>query len=92
VITFAKIETGNLPSPLPEIARQMPFRKGGRATTLLKGSGVLREFDKLTATLECFKENLADLPSSFGGTSGGGLWRSACANATTIALRPCTIG
>jgi hypothetical protein len=53
-------------------------RQGGRATTLLKGvltSGVLREFDKLSATLECFNENLADLPSSFGGTSGGGLWR-----------------
>jgi hypothetical protein len=53
-------------------------RQGGRATTLLKGvltSGVLREFDKLIATLECFNENLADLPSSFGGTSGGGLWR-----------------
>jgi hypothetical protein len=38
-------------------------------------SGVLRDFDALTATLECFKENLPDLPSSFGGTSGGGLWR-----------------
>jgi hypothetical protein len=53
-------------------------RQGGRATTLLKGvltSGVLREFDRLIATLECFNENLADLPSSFGGTSGGGLWR-----------------
>jgi hypothetical protein len=53
-------------------------RQGGRATTLLKGvltSGVLRDFDKLNATLECFKENIAYLPSSFGGTSGGGLWR-----------------
>ena len=53
-------------------------RQGGRATTLLKGvltSGVLRDFEALTATLECFKENLPDLPDSFGGTSGGGLWR-----------------
>jgi hypothetical protein len=53
-------------------------RQAGRATTLLKGvltSGLLLEFDNLTATLECFKENLVDLPSSFGGTSGGGLWR-----------------
>jgi hypothetical protein len=53
-------------------------RQDGRATTLLKGvltSGVLREFGALTATLECFKENLPDLPASFGGTSGGGLWR-----------------
>jgi len=53
-------------------------RQDGRATTLLKGvltPGVLREFGALTATLECFKENLPDLPASFGGTSGGGLWR-----------------
>jgi hypothetical protein len=53
-------------------------RQDGMATTLLKGvltSGVLRDVDALTATLECFKENLPDLPDSFGGTSGGGLWR-----------------
>ena len=53
-------------------------RQSGMATTLLKGvltSGVLRDVDALTATLECFKENLPDLPDSFGGTSGGGLWR-----------------
>jgi len=53
-------------------------RQTGRATTLLRGvltSGVLRDFEALTATLECFKENLPDLPDSFGGTSGGGLWR-----------------
>jgi hypothetical protein len=53
-------------------------RKEGRATTLLKGvltSGALIEFDALNATLECFKQNLPDLPDSFGGTSGGGLWR-----------------
>ena len=53
-------------------------RQNGRATTLLKGvltSGVLRDLDALTATLECFEENLPDLPDSFGGTSGGGLWR-----------------
>jgi hypothetical protein len=53
-------------------------RQDGMATTLLKGvltSGVLRDVDALTATLECFKENLPDLPDSFGGKSGGGLWR-----------------
>src|SRR4029077_5824288 len=53
-------------------------RQEGRATTLVKGvltSGVLGEFGALTATLECFKENIPDLPESFGGTSGGGLWR-----------------
>jgi hypothetical protein len=53
-------------------------RQSGRATTLLKGSltsGVLRDFGALTVTLECFEENIPDLPNSFGGTSGGGLWR-----------------
>lgn len=53
-------------------------RQNGRATTLLKGvltSGVLRDLDALNATLECFEEILPDLPDSFGGTSGGGLWR-----------------
>jgi hypothetical protein len=53
-------------------------RQGSRATTLLKGvltSGVLVDFNQQTATLECFEENLPALPRSFGGTSGGGLWR-----------------
>jgi hypothetical protein len=53
-------------------------RQNSRATTLLKGvltSGVLVDFNENIATLECFKENLPDLPHSFGGTSGGGLWR-----------------
>jgi hypothetical protein len=53
-------------------------RHNGRATTLLRAvltSGVLRDVDALNATLECFEENLPDLPDSFGGTSGGGLWR-----------------
>jgi hypothetical protein len=53
-------------------------RQRGRATTRLKGvltSGVLRDFGPLIGTLECFEQNLPDLPDSFGGTSGGGLWR-----------------
>ena len=53
-------------------------RQDGMATTLLKGvltSGVLRDADALTATLECFEQNIPELPGSFGGTSGGGLWR-----------------
>jgi hypothetical protein len=53
-------------------------RQDGRATTLLKGvltSGVVRDVDALNATLECFEENRANLPGSFGGSSGGGLWR-----------------
>ena len=53
-------------------------RQAGRATALLRGvltSGVLRDLNSFNATLECFAENLPDLPDSFGGTSGGGLWR-----------------
>jgi hypothetical protein len=53
-------------------------REKGMATTLLRGvltPGLLRDFDASSATLECFGENIADLPSSFGATSGGGLWR-----------------
>jgi hypothetical protein len=53
-------------------------RQAGRATTALKGvltSGTLLEIDSFAARLECFKENLADLPTGVGGTSGGGLWR-----------------
>jgi hypothetical protein len=53
-------------------------RQGGMATTMLKGvltSGIPRDVGPLNATLECFKQNLPDLPESFGGTSGGGLWR-----------------
>jgi hypothetical protein len=53
-------------------------RQGGVATTAMKGvltPGTLTTLDGATATLECFAENIPDLPSSFGGTSGGGLWR-----------------
>ncbi|WP_316178362.1 MULTISPECIES: hypothetical protein [unclassified Bradyrhizobium] len=53
-------------------------RRGSTTTTRLRGvltPGVLREANDHGVTLQCFEENLADLPSSFGGTSGGGLWR-----------------
>jgi hypothetical protein len=53
-------------------------RQRGMATTALKGvltSGTPRDVSPLSTTLECFKENIPDLPDSFGGTSGGGLWR-----------------
>jgi hypothetical protein len=53
-------------------------RQDGMATTMLKGvltSGIPRDFSALNTTLECFKQNIPDLPDSFGGTSGGGLWR-----------------
>ncbi len=53
-------------------------RQGGVATTAMKGvltPGCLTALDGSVITLECFAENIPDLPSSFGGTSGGGLWR-----------------
>jgi hypothetical protein len=53
-------------------------RQNGMATTMLKGvltSGIPRESGPLNITLECFKQNIPDLPESFGATSGGGLWR-----------------
>jgi hypothetical protein len=53
-------------------------RQDGMATTMLKGvltSGIPRDIGALNITLECFTENFPDLPRSFGGTSGGGLWR-----------------
>jgi len=45
----------------------------------------------MTLTLECYPDNIIDLPSSFGATSGGGLWR-VYAKAKTEALTPHTIG
>jgi hypothetical protein len=53
-------------------------RRDNMATTNLKGvltSGIPRDFGALNTTLECFGQNIPDLPASFGGTSGGGLWR-----------------
>ena len=37
--------------------------------------GRIVEKDGGTTTLECLERNISDLPGSFGGTSGGGLWR-----------------
>jgi len=53
-------------------------RQDGMATTMLKGvltSGIPRDISALNVTLECFQQNIPDLPESFGGTSGGGFWR-----------------
>ena len=53
-------------------------RDKGMATTALKGvltPGTLLDLFAVNPTLECFADNFADLPGSFGGTSGGGLWR-----------------
>jgi hypothetical protein len=53
-------------------------RQSGKATTILRGvltSGIPRDIGALNITLECFQQNIPDLPNSFGGTSGGGLWR-----------------
>jgi hypothetical protein len=53
-------------------------RQGGVATTPMKGvltPGRIIKLDRAVTTLQCFAENIPDLPRSFGGTSGGGLWR-----------------
>ena len=53
-------------------------RQSSVATTAMKGvltPGRLTTLDGAETTLECFEENIPDLPRSFGGTSGGGLWR-----------------
>jgi hypothetical protein len=53
-------------------------RQNGVATTAMKAvltPGILTKLDGAVTTLECFAENIPDLPKSFGGISGGGLWR-----------------
>lgn len=53
-------------------------RSNGRATTRLRGvltSGIVSAPNERDFKLECFAENVPDLPDSFGGTSGGGVWR-----------------
>jgi hypothetical protein len=53
-------------------------RQDGLATTMLKGvltSGIPRDIDALNVTLECFEQNIPDLPARFWGNSGGGFWR-----------------
>jgi hypothetical protein len=55
-----------------------PLIGGGLATTPMKGvltPGHIVRREKGTMTLECMGYNVPDLPTSFGGTSGGGLWR-----------------
>ncbi len=52
-------------------------REGGQVRTGLKAvltPGRIVEADGHTTTLECLERNIPDLPTSFGGTSGGGLW------------------
>jgi hypothetical protein len=53
-------------------------RQDGRATTVLRGvltPGTLHDAGSDLVALECHGENLPYLPASFGGSSGGGLWR-----------------
>jgi hypothetical protein len=55
-----------------------PAAENGLVTTPMKG--VLTPEHVVTRqngvmTLECMEHNIPDLPKSFGGTSGGGLWR-----------------
>jgi len=75
---FSSLIRGHAVFGLVEALTGETTRQNGRAVTLLRGvmaPGELRDFNPSTATLECFETNLADLPHSFGGTSGGGLWR-----------------
>lgn len=54
-------------------------RERGLISTGLKAvltPGQILDVDGHTATLECLEHNIPDLPASFGGTSGGGLWRA----------------
>ena len=54
-------------------------QKGGVASTGLRAVLTPGTFtstdDNNTAVIQCFAENVPDLPSTFGGSSGGGLWR-----------------
>jgi hypothetical protein len=53
-------------------------RNNGVATTAMKGvltPGRMLSLDAQVGVLECHRENIPDLPYSFGGTSGGGLWQ-----------------
>ncbi len=55
-----------------------PVRERGDVTTPMKGvltPGHVRERNNGALTLECMDYNVKELPKSFGGTSGGGLWR-----------------
>jgi hypothetical protein len=51
----------------------------GLVTTPMKGiltPGHVVRREQGAMTLECMEYNVPDLPTSFGGTSGGGLWRT----------------
>jgi hypothetical protein len=53
-------------------------RKDGLVTTPVRAvlePGRIVEKTGETTTLECLERNVPDLPGSFGGMSGGGLWR-----------------
>lgn len=55
-----------------------PRRSGGLVTTPMRGvltPGHVVARENGAMTLECMDYNIPQLPESFGGTSGGGLWR-----------------
>ncbi len=57
----------------------MPTREDKLVTTPMRAEltpGHIVSRDNGALTLECMEYNKADLPESFGGTSGGGLWRT----------------
>lgn len=57
---------------------EKPFTERGNVTTPMQGvltPGHIVERKNGAMTLECMDYNRPVLPKSFGGTSGGGLWR-----------------
>lgn len=55
-----------------------PVAENGLVTTPMKGvltPGRVVGGQNGVVTMECMEPNIPDLPKSFGGTSGGGLWR-----------------
>jgi hypothetical protein len=76
-----------------------PVRSGGLVTTPMKGvltPGHIVSRNNGVLTLECMDYNVTDLPASFGGSSGGGVWRmylklSADGSYTAVETRLCGI-
>jgi hypothetical protein len=57
---------------------EKPVKEKGSVTTPMQGvltPGHIVERKNGAMTLECMAYNVPHLPNSFGGTSGGGLWR-----------------
>jgi hypothetical protein len=71
-----------------------PERGGGLVTTPMQGvltPGHVGSAENGVRTLECMHYNVPQLPKSFGGTSGGGLWRIYLADEPDGSYRPLEI-